>query len=92
MTTDELKFQYIWSVIGYRKEMLLNWGIDPNTIKQIPNGTSFNTKSGNVEVTVDYDTDLFCVRKSGIVSSEVTLSQLPYAIDELVNAKEAMIA
>lgn len=55
-------FKYCWAVLGYRKDLLLNWLIDQHSIKDTGEGTQFNLRDGRqVEVSVNYKNDTFSV-------------------------------
>lgn len=92
------EFAYCWAILGYNKPILMSWGVNPYSIKEIENGTSFHVKgfkhTGYVEVTIDYATDTFSVvLKSDageIISShtDVYLGELVRLIDDLVEKAE----
>ena len=82
-------FKYCWTILGYRKEILLNWLIDQLTIKDIGEETKFNLRDGRkVVISVDYETDTFTViiklEAGEIIDSvkNVFLGQLVYTTDE----------
>ena len=92
------QFKYVWAVLSQEKIMLMSWGIQSNTIKQIPDGTSFFVNGfkhqGEVQVTIDYSSDSFTVKlmdSDGSVKASkrwIYLGELVNAIDELVEKTE----
>lgn len=92
------EFAHCWAVLSYNKSILMSWGIDPYSIKEVENGTSFHVNgfkhTGYVEVIIDYATDTFSVvLKSDageIISShtDVYLGELVRLIDDLVEKTE----
>lgn len=66
--TDEATAEmarYIWKIIQMSGAIAMSWGIDPNSLRQIPNGLKFHVQGlklkGYVEIVYDEGSDYFNV-------------------------------
>ncbi len=66
--TDEATTEmarYIWKIIQMSGAIVMSWGIDPNSLRQIPNGLKFHVQGlklkGYVEIVYDEGSDYFNV-------------------------------
>ena len=94
MATDEDigMANYIMTILKSQPEIMMSWGVDPNTVKTITDGLQFHVQgfkiTGIVKITYDYGQDLFRINiqpdnnTPPITHEEVFLDQLVSLIDE----------
>lgn len=81
--------RYIWKIILNSGAIAMSWGIDPNTLRQIPNGLKFHVQGlklkGYVEIVYDEGSDYFNVSfvRDGNPTENETVEDV--AFDELAN-------
>ena len=90
--------KYILSVLKTRPDIVLSWGLDPESIKPIERGIQFHVQgfkhTGRVEVTLNEGADLFevsLISESGETTDtreSIFLDELISTIDELVENVE----
>ena len=55
--------EYIWKILKTQQTIVWSWGIDPDSVKTIKNGTQFHVQgflmTGTVKITYDEGMDLF---------------------------------
>lgn len=55
--------EYIWKILKTQQPIVWSWGVDPDTVKTIKNGTQFHVQgflmTGTVKITYDEGMDLF---------------------------------
>lgn len=55
--------EYIWKILKTQQQIVWSWGVDPDTVMTIKNGTQFHVQgflmTGTVKVTYDEAMDLF---------------------------------
>ena len=55
--------EYIWKILKTQQTIVWSWGVDPDTVMTIKNGTQFHVQgflmTGTVKVTYDEGMDLF---------------------------------
>lgn len=55
--------EYIWKILKTQQPVVWSWGVDPDTVKAIKNGTQFHVQgflmTGTVKITYDEGMDLF---------------------------------
>ena len=55
--------EYIWKILKTQQTIVWSWGVDPDTVKTIKNGTQFHVQgflmTGTVKITYDEGMDLF---------------------------------
>lgn len=90
--------KYIFSVLKTRPDIVLSWGLDPESIKPIERGIQFHVQgfkhTGLVTVTLNEGADLFevsLISESGETANtreSIFLDELISTIDELVENVE----
>ncbi len=86
-TTEMAK--YIWKIILSSGAIAMSWGIDPDSLRQIPNGLIFHVQGlklkGYVEIVYDEGSDYFNVSfvKDENPTEKETVEDV--AFDELTN-------
>lgn len=81
--------KYIWQILRISGAIAMSWGIDPNSLRQIPNGLRFHVQGlklkGYVEIVYDEGSDYFNVSfvKDENPTEKETVEDV--AFDELVN-------
>ncbi len=86
-TTEMAK--YIWKIILSSGAIAMSWGIDPNSLRQIPNGLRFHVQGlklkGYVEIVYDEGSDYFNVSfvKDENPTERTTIEDI--AFDELTD-------
>ncbi len=81
--------RYIWEIILSSGAIAMSWGIDPDSLRQIPNGLKFHVQGmklkGFVEIIYDEGSDYFNVSfvKDEIPTEKETVEDV--AFDELAN-------
>ena len=100
MATDEVveMAKYIMAILQNRAEIMMSWGVDPNTVKTITRGLQFHVQGfkvkGTVKITYMPIPDLFRIDifpdddTPPIIYEEVFLDQLVSMIDEAVEKTE----
>ena len=55
--------EYIWKILKTQQTIVWSWGVDPDSVKTIKNGTQFHVQgflmTGIVKITYDEGMDLF---------------------------------
>ena len=55
--------EYIWKILKTQQTIVWSWGVDPDSVKTIKNGTQFHVQgflmTGTVKITYDEGMDLF---------------------------------
>lgn len=55
--------EYIWKILKTQQPIVWSWGVDPDSVKTIKNGTQFHVQgflmTGTVKITYDEGMDLF---------------------------------
>ena len=55
--------EYIWKILKTQQPIVWSWGVHPDTVKTIKNGTQFHVQgflmTGTVKITYDEGMDLF---------------------------------
>jgi hypothetical protein len=55
--------EYIWKILKTQQSIVWSWGVDPDSVKTIKNGTQFHVQgflmTGTVKITYDEGMDLF---------------------------------
>ena len=55
--------EYIWKILKTQQTIVWSWGVDPDSVKTIKNGTHFHVQgflmTGTVKITYDEGMDLF---------------------------------
>ena len=55
--------EYIWKILKTQQTIVWSWGVDPDSVKTIKNGTQFHVQgflmTGTVKITYDEGHDLF---------------------------------
>lgn len=78
--------RYIWKILISGGPKTMSWGIDPATLKTIPNGVKFHVQgfkhTGYVEITYDEGSDYFIV---AFVKDDKREVVEDVAFDELVD-------
>lgn len=86
-TTEMAK--YIWKIILNSGAIAMSWGIEPGSLRQIPNGLKFHVQGlklkGNVEIVYDEGSDYFNVSfvRDENITERTTIEDV--AFDELAN-------
>ncbi len=81
--------RYIWKIILSSGAIAMSWGIDPDSLRQIPNGLTFHVQGmklkGFVEIVYDEGNDYFNVSfvKDENPTEKETVEDV--AFDELTN-------
>lgn len=85
--------EYIWKILKTQQQIVWSWGVDPDTVKTIKNGTQFHVQGflmkGIVKIIYDEGHDLFDIEflpdddtKPGKTIQGLYLDQLISVIDE----------
>lgn len=92
-TTEMAK--YIWKIILSSGAIAMSWGIDPDSLRQIPNGLKFHVQGlmlqGYVEIVYDEGSDYFNVSfvKDENPTEKETVEDV--AFDELTNVIDSHV-
>ena len=87
--------EYIWKILKTQQPIVWSWGVDPDSVKTIKNGTQFHVQgflmTGTVKITYDEGHDLFNLEflpddetKPKKTIEGLYLDQLVFEIDENV--------
>ena len=86
--------EYIWKILKTQQTIVWSWGVDPDTVMTIKNGTQFHVQgflmTGIVKITYDEGMDLFDIEflpdddKPRKAILGLYLDQLVFEIDENV--------
>jgi len=96
--TDEATTEmagYIWKIILSSGAIAMSWGIDPDSLRQIPNGLKFHVQGlklkGYVEIVYDEGSDYFNVSfvKYENPTEKETVEDV--AFDELTNVIDSHV-
>ena len=81
--------EYIWKILKTQQPIVWSWGVDPDTVKTIKNGTQFHVQGflmkGTVKITYDEVMDLFDLELLPDDSTNPRKAILGLYLDQLVS-------
>ena len=81
--------EYIWKILKTQQPVVWSWGVDPDTVKTIKNGTQFHVQgfllTGTVKITYDEAMDLFDIVFLPDDSAKPRKAILGLYLDQLVS-------
>lgn len=81
--------EYVWKILKTQQPIVWSWGVDPDSVMTIKNGTQFHVRgfllTGTVKITYDEAMDLFDIEFLPDDSAKPRKAILGLYLDQLVS-------